>query len=227
MTVVTVAGFLPSRSGLHFPNWWPHVPTFTIDIPHVGSIPVGDASNGLCGGMVFTARDYFETGAPPPPETEVPGPETVLYQHISRRLRDSFNLPWGPARYYELMQLSDEDHFFFRGAARRTVQDEWPLVRAEIDAGRPCPVGLVTVRSLDPWELGKNHQVLAYGYEDDEPSGRAAIRVYDPNRPDDDGARIELAVADGGTPTFDYPGGVAVRAFFRTPYSSADPPAGA
>ena len=54
--------FSPSASGFRFPNSFPHVPVRHIGIPGVVSIPIGDASNGLCGGMVFAARDYFEAG---------------------------------------------------------------------------------------------------------------------------------------------------------------------
>ena len=46
MTSVRVPGFLPSTRGLHFPNAFPHVPNFTIDLPGGHSIPVGDAANG-------------------------------------------------------------------------------------------------------------------------------------------------------------------------------------
>src|SRR5450756_534411 len=61
-----VSGFLPSTSGFHFPNRFPHVPDLKINV--LGQqIAIGDAANGLCGGMVFTARDYFEAGISIPP----------------------------------------------------------------------------------------------------------------------------------------------------------------
>ena len=61
-----VPGFLPSTSGFRFANSFPHVPVRRIGIPGVVSLPIGDASNGLCGGMTFAARDYFESGRPLP-----------------------------------------------------------------------------------------------------------------------------------------------------------------
>jgi hypothetical protein len=86
-----VPGFLQSISGFHFSNrTFPQVPDITINI--LGQqIGIGDASNGLCGGMVFAARDYFEAGIPIPPDTTNPssGP---LFDYIVSRLLDSFNL---------------------------------------------------------------------------------------------------------------------------------------
>jgi hypothetical protein len=52
-----VPGFLPSRQGFRFANDFPHVPLRWIGVPGVIRIPIGDASNGLCGGMAFAARD--------------------------------------------------------------------------------------------------------------------------------------------------------------------------
>ena len=86
MPIASVPGFLPTTSGLHFPNAWPEVPTFEIEIPHAGAIPIGDASRGLCGGMVFTVRDYFEIGTPPPTQTDLPAPDSELFRYIAERL---------------------------------------------------------------------------------------------------------------------------------------------
>jgi hypothetical protein len=57
-----------------------------------------------------------------------------------------------------------------------SVQDEWPLVTAKIDAGEPSPIGLLA-DSLDPTQ---GHQVVATGYENNPQS----ITIYDSNHPD-------------------------------------------
>ena len=102
MTTRTVPGFLPSTSGFAFANDFPKVPVRHIGIPGVVSVPIGDASNGLCGGMAFAARDYFEARMPPPPDTEPPG-SGPLFEYLVDRLFGSFDLPFGPARYLQLM----------------------------------------------------------------------------------------------------------------------------
>ncbi len=97
-----VAGFKPSRSGLHFPNSFPQgtpavqgIPA-SIDIPGDGSLAVNDAGNGLCGGMALTVIDYLAAGIDPPADTSPPEPGSALYRHLVRRLLDSWNLPTGP-----------------------------------------------------------------------------------------------------------------------------------
>jgi hypothetical protein len=230
MTTKVVAGFLPSASGFRFPNAFPRVPLRRIGIPGVLSVPIGDASNGLCGGMAFAARDYFEERRDLPGDTTAPedGP---LFEYFVDRLFDSFDLPRGPVRYLELMNptLSDGETIWSRlgvwphGRAWRMARTEWPKVRADIDAGHPSPLGLVRVKSTDPFDLKENHQVLAYGYTLDGNS--LTLRLYDPNRPERDDVSLHLDVGDrpATTPTTT-PAGSPVFAFFRVPYVPASPP---
>src|SRR4051794_16323129 len=112
--------FLPSRSGYHFPNAFPAVPVRTIPIPHFGDIPIGDASGGLCGGMVFAVRALHARRLDPPAGPDSPEPGSPLFTYLVDRLFDSFDLPRDVARYLEWMQLPDDDHLFLRGLARRT-----------------------------------------------------------------------------------------------------------
>ena len=231
MTSNQVPGFLPSTSGFRFPNSFPSVPLRWIGIPGVLRVPIGDASNGLCGGMAFAARDYFERGQPPRPDTEPPD-EGPLFDYLVDRLFDSFDLPLGPARYFELMNplLGDGETIWARlglaphGRYRRMAQEEWPRIRADIDSGHPCPLGLVRVTSTDPIDLKENHQVLAYGYELD--ANRLTLRLYDPNRPDRDDVTISLDMRTAAGPILltTHPSGTRVYSFFRVPYRPAIPP---
>jgi hypothetical protein len=231
MTASLVPGFLPSTSGFRFPNSFPNVPLRWIGIPGVLGLPIGDASNGLCGGMAFAARDYFERGEPLPPDTDAPG-DGPLFDYLVDRLFDSFDLPLGPTRYLELMNplLGDDESFWSRlglaphGRVWRMTRAEWPLVRAEIDAGHPSPLGLVRVTSTDPLDLKENHQVLAYGYELD--ADRLTLRLYDPNRPgrDDVTLSLDLRRNDPPPPVTTAPAAARVYSFFRVAYRPATPP---
>jgi hypothetical protein len=226
-----VPGFLPSTSGFRFANSFPHVPVRRIGIPGVVSLGIGDASNGLCGGMAFAARDYFEVGRLPPPESTPPS-EGPLFEYLAERLFDSFELPRGPLRYLGLMDplLPDGETFWSRlglaphGRAWRMAKREWPTVRADIDAGRPSPLGLVRVRSVDPFDLKENHQVLAYGYDLDGTS--LSLRLYDPNRPGDDDVRLSVDLASSTLPMTPRisPASREVLAFFRVGYRPSSPP---
>ena len=53
--MTTTGQFRPSTHGLHFINFWPvGTPDYTVNVPIVGQVTIGDANNGLCGGMVLT-----------------------------------------------------------------------------------------------------------------------------------------------------------------------------
>lgn len=221
-----VPGFAPSTNGLHFANDFAHEPLFRLGLARA-SIPIGNAANGLCGGMVFAVRDLFEYRRTPPPDRAPPRRGTVLFGYLLGRLFSSFNLPVGPLRYWLWQILPAGDRFTVRGLAWRTIRGHWPKIRADLDAGRLSTLGLVRTRSVNPLDLGRNHQVLAYGYDLDEDGSKLTIHVYDPNHPDDDGCALSLSPAE---PTQSTPVGyvsdeLPVRGFFRTTYRTKDPSA--
>jgi hypothetical protein len=234
-TSVRVPGFTPSVNGLHFTNSFPSEPDLSFDLPGIGRIPIGDASNGLCGGMVFTVRDVFQTpGLAPVADVAQPGPGSPLFRYIVDRLIASFDIPHlGFMKYYDWMLTPDGDAAWpplitRRGVAWRTIVEEWSArIQPELDAGRLCSLGLVTVASPNPAELGRNHQVMAYGYDLDG-AGNLALHVYDPNTAQDqaDTVTISLSLLDPEHPTpirHNVGIGGPIRGFFRTEYAYANP----
>jgi hypothetical protein len=228
-----VAGFLPSQNGLHYPNSWPDEPDITIAMPSpFPPVTIGDAATGLCGGMVFAVVDLFSAGRLPPATKQNPTRASPAYNYIVQRLIDSFNVPAGVLQYYTWMQLpthDDQVNLFgnvitlITGTPDLTINQSMPTIRSRIDAMHPCPLGLVTVHGADPTLLGRNHQVLAWGYED---SGvMTTVKVYDPNLPDDDEVAITFNHADpSNTTTFSYSGSDTILGFFPiTWYRPADP----
>jgi hypothetical protein len=103
------------------------------------------------------------------------------------------------------------------------IRQEWPAIRAEIDRGHPAAMGLIRVISSDPFELKRNHQVLAYGY--DLVGTGLTLHLYDPNRPRDDHVTLSLSLANpwARTNVLVFPG-ATVHAFFRVPYTRGRPP---
>jgi hypothetical protein len=226
---VRVSGFLPSTSGLHFTNYYPHEPEIQIKLPFGPTLSLGDAANGLCGGMALVSRDYFEVGKSIPSDTEPPPPATPLYRFIVRRLMDSFNLPFGLTRYAELMHPAFPDvgpGFGLPGRASVMVRDEWPHIQNDLDGGHPVPLGLIKVISANPHDLCKNHQVLAYGYDlDDDDGTDLTLHLYDPNYANTDDVTLQLGIASVNVPvSVTYTPAEPVYCFFRTPYSAAMPP---
>lgn len=227
-----MAPFLASTDGFAFRNDWPAQPVVTVGTPF-GRLNLGDAQGGLCGGMVYAALDYWHAGLSPPPDRPARG--EPLYDFVARRLVDSWHLPAGVAQYYFWMNLPDGDTGFTvlgdhvvleRGLAWRTIQGQLPQITADLDQGQPVPLGVVTVASARPVDLGQNHQALAYGYAREGSSCR--LDVYDPNSGPSDDVWIRF---DTGAPVrkteflhnlaLSHP----VRGFFRTGYSPAAPPA--
>jgi hypothetical protein len=231
----TVPGFLPSSSGLHFTNSFPSgIPLLYINV--LGAqIPIGDASNGLCGGMGYTVRDYFEAGMTPPSDT-TPPTSGILFDFLVRRLFDSFNLPAGPTKYIRLMDPALPDHetsfsdagLAPHGRAWVMINEEWPKIRSDIDSGHLSPIGLVSIKSPDPFKMGENHQVLAYGYEMDNTN--LTIWVYDPNFKDNNNITISLSLANPRQSTSVsysgtiYGGDQKIWCFFRPDYGFVTPP---
>jgi hypothetical protein len=218
--------FLPSTHGLHFANYWPPgTPDLIVHTP-IGDIPIGDANNGLCGGFCFTARDLFDAGRQPPPDTTAPPTGSALLTYLTWRLLASWNIPSGVLTYYYWANTPDHDTFLGarHGLARMTIEDQIPQITASIDQGKPCTLGLVTVYTADPTQLGKCHQVLAYAY--DWQGAYFRLRVYDPNSPNNDGIYIGLDTSNPGhTTVFDNNVNIAypIRGFFFTQYSFSDP----
>jgi hypothetical protein len=228
-----VSGFRPSVNGFHFINSFPHEPDLSINLPGIWTVSIGDARNGLCGGMIYAVRDIFESGTPPIAAEQPPAPDTPLFHYIVSRLFDSFGILGLEVRkYLEWMATPDGDtgwgpFFARRGVAWKTITEEWPQIQSDLDANKLCCLGLITMSGINPADLGRNHQVLAYGYDLDA-DANLKLFVYDPNRAPDMADNITIAL-NLGQPT--KPAKItsnvdvaeSIRGFFETPYTYHDP----
>jgi hypothetical protein len=136
-----------------------------------------------------------------------------------------------PLRYLDLQAFRPDPPAGVAALLRRepprvdAIRREWPRMRAEIDAGHPSVVGLIRAAGWSPWNLTRNHQVLAYAYE--ESADRILIRVYDPNHPGRDDVTLNVQVgvgrADAARPwreriSMTQSTGEPLLGFFRQPY---------
>lgn len=163
-------------------------------------VPLTHADSGMCGGMAFAAMDYFNARQLPPIADSIPsaGPAGLpkfippntenhpLFQFIRGRLLDSFDFTGRGHRWlsYTSPIYPDDDEGalqssgLMKGKSWVSYREEWPRIRALLDQGQLATVGLV---QADNFDIGKNHQVLAYAYEQ---SGQAVrLWIYDPNFP--------------------------------------------
>ncbi len=229
--IKVVNGFKPSQNGFLFANLF-------IDVPYnfkVLGVPIciGHANNGMCGGMIFSVCDLFYAGKRPPLGRFSPS-EGPFFNYLCQRLFDSFALPFGPFQYYVWMNPTVRDaqgkkrgfSLAANSRAWKMICQEWPRIKVEIDSDRLCPIGLILLKSWAPGDLGKNHQVLVYGYKLEEDAVK--LMIYDPNSPGDDGSYISVSLAD---PTLSTPAVYANSAgkinealcFFKTNYRSKNP----
>ncbi|MBT2734584.1 hypothetical protein [Bacillus sp. ISL-7] len=225
----TLTGFLPSTSAFKFGNSFPQVPLWKMDVLGL-RIPIGNASYGLCGGMIYAVIDYFEAKMPIPSNPTAP-PSGLLFKYIVNRQMESFHLPFGLIKYMVLMNPVLPDHETTasklgaapHGRTWRMINEEWPRIKNDLDNGKLSPLGLVRVKSLNPFQIRQNHQVLAYGYDFNE--NNLSIHIYDPNLPNDDHVTISLSIDNPESPTtvVHSKSSEPIYCFFRTNYNFTRP----
>ncbi|MEF7658893.1 hypothetical protein, partial [Bacillus thuringiensis] len=179
-------GFLWNRLFESLPG-----PLSTLGISKVldeNFLPITHADAGMCGGMVYAVMDYFYNNLIPPIQTTPPSsPDDPLFKYIRERLWDSFDVDGQGHRFlgYSSPHYPNGDEGVIqnvaglaRGRSWVSYREEWPLIQADIDAGKLSPIGLIQTDAL---QIGNNHQVLAYAYEK---SGQdVTLYIYDPNNP--------------------------------------------
>jgi hypothetical protein len=180
---------------------------------------------GLCGGMCFTALDFYYRGDLDMPRrkhaNDQPPPRTPLRSYIWRRQMHSI-VSDGLRFMVWVIFLNHVSRVWpsWRGTAWLLARskEEWKKLRASVDAGKPVLIGLVR----DTKNVFDNHQVLAIGYDD--PDGASStIYLYDPNCPEQESTiRIEFGerLLDGQESCNPSP---PLRGFFCEAYAPRDP----
>jgi hypothetical protein len=226
-----VPGFRPSVHGLGFPNRFAPGPTFVLGPFDSRILGMGDASTGLCGGMSLTARDLWAAGLPAPATTSVPENGSRRFRSLVRRQVQSLDWMRVPLRYFDLQAFRPDPPTRLARLLRReparvpALLVEWPRIRTELESGVPCVVGLIRTSGGSPWRLTQNHQVLAFGW--DEEPGSITIRIYDPNHPRRYDVSLHVTVDAGDGPwhgriRMTQSTGETLLGFFRQPYPRPD-----
>jgi hypothetical protein len=218
---------LPSTHGFQFSNttWGSeHITSISLPDPF-GDILIGQASWGLCGGMSFASRDYFEAGMWAPDQaTNPPGEGDPLFNYIVQRLSQSLNV--GDAadfvKYADPLYPDTDD---ITGLGRDWVMAHvaWPGIRNVIDSGHPCPIGIVI--GYLPNFTGLGHQVCVYGYQ---LIGQVlTLWMYDPNSPLGDDVKMTLDLSRTDQLLFNVTSNINVphspTCFFTQSYERRDP----
>ena len=220
-TPVSPAAFSAATNGFAFANRWPHVPPlrFRIGGPIPVEVGIGDAANGLCGGMAFAALDLWFAGIPAPVDPTPPPENSPAFRYLVRRQLESFELGLGPARFYLLGAPWRSPG----SRAAEVLRRELPRIRRDLETGRPVALGLVHAVSANPATPIQDHPVVAGGQEAGPDPGSLALRIYDPNLPGDATVRLVIRKTSDAELELTYSGGPPVVAFFRQGYRPRDP----
>lgn len=176
-----MTNFKPSVHSFRFEN------TFTNDFIRGFDVKTG----GLCGGMIYSALDYYSKRKPIPKQNYRPAVQTTLHNYIYDRQVSSLfdNLDKWTEVGFNPFGVRDSE--FFEWGLQGYNGGRLQELRASIDKGKPVPLGL---QSYGGNEGGKkragNHQVLAIGYDLGRYEGNLGnnkedlkIYIYDPNDP--------------------------------------------
>ncbi len=143
--------------------------------------------SGFCGGMVYSALDYFKANKIIPAQTYKPANGMPLFDYM-----------WGRQRTSVTGNIDKWTELFINPFGARTSEFfNWGLqcfkggrlqeLKTEIDKGNPVPLGLFKPGNGG---TGPHHQVLAIGYNGGRYQGDLGnykedleIMVYDPNYP--------------------------------------------
>jgi hypothetical protein len=208
---VITAAFDPRTHGFAFGNTFVNV---IGTLPGFGEI----TTRGRCGGMAYASLDYYHAGLAVPESAELPPDGTALADLVYRRLLDSYLVP-SATKFVSWTLYSDDETWFYKGVTRWTKEDEFPRLTRAIRGGVPQVLGLVT--ATDVRRIGDDHQVVAYGCEDDGRGGLTVL-LYDNRYP---GQEVRLSTT-AATPRWnlEHAGGREEwRGFFVQGYSSKVP----
>jgi murein DD-endopeptidase MepM/ murein hydrolase activator NlpD len=201
--------FIQSSHGFQFPNRFEvRLPT-KFQFPFSGSVDLNQVVFGLCGGMCFTALDYFKLNELPPMYFDVKEIDQKLFVYLCERQLESLKIPT-LFKVFEWMLSEDQT------IATKMSRYEIPKLRRLLDKGEPAVLALIRVRGLD--DPTQNHQVLATGYEYDPVSKDYTINLYDPNHPHKEPTlKLNLSEPKSG-PKISQSTGEHLRGFFIIPY---------
>jgi murein DD-endopeptidase MepM/ murein hydrolase activator NlpD len=201
--------FSPRENGFAFLNYFRLNIPVQIPMPFGGSVDLSKVVFGLCGGMCFSALDYYHLGEPPPPDTQVESIDPKLYVYLCQRQLDSLSVPV-LFKVFEWMLNEDTT------LAVRMSRYEMPKIYRSLEKGEPVVLALIRVKGLD--DPSHNHQVLATSYDFDPVSKDLHIDLYDPNHPGEQPSlSLNLTKPSQGL-HLTQSTGEPLRAFFVIPY---------
>lgn len=159
--------FNPLEHGYSFPNCFEFK-----GLSRIVKIIKNNFIYGMCGGMVFTALDYYFD------QSKLPGFKAVNELPISYTKylwkRQTQSVPISV-----LLKIIKFASLSVSKSLQNTIQNELPRIIERLNDGLPAPI--VIIRSSLFQNPTHNHQVLVTGYEHN--GSTLDLEIYDPNHP--------------------------------------------
>ena len=202
--------FSAGKFGFQFPNRFElHFPV-KYSIPLVGTLNLSDVVFGLCGGMCFSALDYYHVNEQIPQDKTVESIDKRLFTYLCERQLDSLKIPV-VLKVIEWMLSENRD------VASKMTRTELPKLRRMLDKGEPAVLALIRVQGIKG-NITHNHQVLATGYDLDAGGKKMTVMLYDPNHPCEEPAITLDLTRPGADGWIAQSTGEELRGFFIIPY---------
>jgi len=208
--------FDPLVNGFKFVNYFQIPSSINLNIPfiHVSAISLPNIVYGLCGGMCYSALDYYHAGKPIPGDATIPITGSPIYQYLLARQLNS--LDHGTIEKVMLWMLMDDEDI-----AEKMARTEIPALRASLDAGAPAVIVLIRAKGLN--DPSHNHQVTAIAYDLDPDTNAMIISLYDPNHPGEEPTlSLNLSNPEAGL-NLTQSTGEPLRGFFVGNYQAVTP----
>lgn len=214
-----MTGFVPATHGFKFSNTF----SSSLDVAGINGLRLG----GLCGGMAYSALDYYKNNIPVPTQKFRPANRTPLQSYIYNRQVNS--LERNADKWTELIvnPFGWRTNEFFNWGLQGTNGGRIQELKEMIDKGSPVPLGLFKAGSGG---ITPHHQVLAIGYDMGRYKGDLGefkedlkIFIYDPNHP---GETVTLRphVSSLSYSYDQYPGDSWLTYFVDKKYTPSVPP---
>lgn len=159
--------FNPPSHGYSFPNRFEFK-----GISRIKKFIKGNFIYGMCGGMVFTALDYYFDQYKLPGYLAVEDLPLSYTKYLWKRQTESVSIS-------VLLKIILFASLSVSKSMQKTNKDELPKIIERLNDGLPTPI--VIIRSSFFQNPTHNHQVLVTGYEDN--GSILELELYDPNHP--------------------------------------------
>jgi len=159
---------------------------------------------GMCGGMVFTALDYYFDQINIPQYAKVNEIPLNYTKYLWKRQSDSVSI----STFFKIIWLASLSK---TNSIRRSINVELPLILERLEDGLPAPI--VVIRASLFQNPTHNHQVLVN--ESTTNKDVLELSLYDPNHPKNN---PKIIISTGENPTIEQSSGEPIRGFFVNKY---------